>query len=707
LRDKVYHYYYRKTAELSEEAIKKVLKNSGLTEKEAEVYIFLAKHNVRKGTEIARLLRKDKAQVFRILRRLQAKGFVEATLEVPTRFTIVPFENIIDSIIKTKQDEVVLIKKTKKDLLSYLSKKRQVAPLEKFVVIKGNRRIYSKISQIIKDTKQQMSVATTVTDLMHGNRFGILDLVFNHPLRAQIQFRFLTEVSKQNLNVLKALTDDVPKSGFNLKARNPELGLTLFPRMITRDNEEILFFTTPRTDKIGNNDEICLWTNCKTLVRTFTVVFEDLWHNSIDLQTKIAEMETGKLPAQTSTNIDDVKRAEKDYRKVLSAAKKEIMMMTFANNLIYFGQNTFPLKEWAEQGVSVKVMAPITIENFEDAMRLSKFCDVRHVAVGQTGTTIVDGKHLFQFKKPTTAKSEQKLESSFKAQFYTNDLEYISKAKAMLDNLWRNARAPSAIMLESIIQPPTNGINSPSDEAHIYGPDRLDSPYRRLAFPIKRKPEAITEKEVTTKIINATKHIVKNPEKEKTVLYGKQAIAVIHPPDYFNLPEMIIQVFSLNDKSSFGTENWLRVFLQLETPKGKIFKPVAHIQDQPLGENLATAVAAGTPLAANLQVFKEGEFQIQAHDNILFAGWTRSISLLSGKYTLPPCCLLFEGYGEVKPGVIRIFSPNGFEEKWEYNGLEAFVTFFHPSSKYSGPGTDGRLAKEIVITGYPTHHQTG
>jgi hypothetical protein len=293
------------------------------------------------------------------------------------------------------------------------------------------------------------------------------------------------------------------------------------------------------------------------------------------------------------------------------------------------------------------------------------------------------------------------LASPFKAQFYTDDRVYISKVKATLDNLWRNTRAPSAIMLAPIIQPPHAGVNSPSDETCIYGPDRPDSPYRRLGFPIERKPRSVTEKEVLVKISTAEKHMVKNPEKEKAVLYGKQAVAVIHPPDYLNLPEMIIQVFTFNEKSSFGAENWLRVLLQFETPKGKAFAPVAHIQDRPLGMNLATATATGTRLAENMQVFKEGEFQIQAHGDVLFAGWTRPIPLLSGKYTLPPCCLLFEGYGEIKPGVIRISSPNGFEEKWEYNGLEAFVTFFHPSTKYSGPGTDGRLARELVITGYP------
>ena len=46
---------------LGEETIKKVLRDSGLTEKEADLYIFLAKHEAMKGTEIAQLTNKDKA----------------------------------------------------------------------------------------------------------------------------------------------------------------------------------------------------------------------------------------------------------------------------------------------------------------------------------------------------------------------------------------------------------------------------------------------------------------------------------------------------------------------------------------------------------------------------------------------------------------------------------------------------------------------
>ena len=51
----------------------------------------------------------DKGQIYRILKNLQKKGLVEATLEYPTRFTAVPFEKVIDSFIKSKREEVAQI----------------------------------------------------------------------------------------------------------------------------------------------------------------------------------------------------------------------------------------------------------------------------------------------------------------------------------------------------------------------------------------------------------------------------------------------------------------------------------------------------------------------------------------------------------------------------------------------------------------------
>jgi sugar-specific transcriptional regulator TrmB len=239
---------------LGEETIKTVLTKAGLTEKEAVIYILLAKHEPLKGAEIAKLTKKDKAQVFRILKNLQAKGFIEATLEYPTRFTVTPFENILENFVKSKREEIIFIEKTKEELLHHLRKESHTEPsLDKFVIIRGNKRIYSRISKIFKDTKNQLSVATTVPSLMKANRFDVFDAILDNPLGAKIQYRFLVEFSKENLNFVKALAERMPKSGFSFKGKNPDLDLRLFPRMVTRDNEEILFFTS--LPRVGNSEK--------------------------------------------------------------------------------------------------------------------------------------------------------------------------------------------------------------------------------------------------------------------------------------------------------------------------------------------------------------------------------------------------------------------------------------------------------------------
>jgi sugar-specific transcriptional regulator TrmB len=686
---------------LGEETIKTILTNFGLTEKEGDIYIFLAKWGTMNRGEIAKSLKKDKAQVSRILKRLQSKGVVEATLEFPKRFTAIPFETIIDSSIKTKREEVALIENAKKDLLRYLEKNRQAGlklPLEKFVVIEGNQRIYSKISDMIKETKNQLSAISPVSALVRADQFGLLDVAFNHPLKSQIQFRFLTELSDQNLNVGKALIKRKPKAGFNIRGRNPNLGLRLFPRMVIRDSKEILLFITSRTGTSANRNEISLWTNCRSIVNSFTCVFDELWRNSTDLQTKIAEIEAGK-PTPRTLIIANAETAEEKYKKTLRMAKKEIIMMTSAKNLVSFWENTPPLKDWVKLGVSVKIMAPITKENMEVAGQLSKFCKVRHIAVSYLETTVVDGKHLFQFKMPSSGQEGLEVASSFKDAFYSDDFEYVDKVRVMLNDLWKNARAPSAITLEATIQSSSTQISAFSENTYTYS--RPDSPYRKMIIPFEEKPRIITEKEVLSKMANAEKHAVQTPLTEKVVFYGSRAAVVIHPPDYFNLPEMIINVSHWNEKSSFGPENWMLIYLWLDTPKGKAFVPVAFVQDRAICSDLRKAIYVDTPAAKNIQVIKKDEFQVQSYGNILFAGWTKSIPLIPPKYVLPPSCILFEGYGEVKSGLIKSGFPSGRKQTWEYNGFEAFVTFFHPSSKYSGPGTDGTFSREVILTSYP------
>jgi len=79
---------------LSEKDITRFLQILGLSKREIQVYMFLAKSGVQSTSFVAKRLKMERVQAYRTFKKLQEKGFIEATLERPTRFTIVPFENL-------------------------------------------------------------------------------------------------------------------------------------------------------------------------------------------------------------------------------------------------------------------------------------------------------------------------------------------------------------------------------------------------------------------------------------------------------------------------------------------------------------------------------------------------------------------------------------------------------------------------------------
>ena len=654
---------------MSEEGVRKVLKTFGLTEKETDVYVFLAKHGVLKGGEISKQTKTPKALIYRILKSLQTKGLVESTLEFPARFTVVPFENVIDLNIITKQEEAAQIAAQKKELLNYWQKIKKVGiepQLEKFTVIEGNQKIYHKLEQMIKETKNQLSTVSTVQGLLRADQFGLFDFGSGDPLKSKITFRFLAELSSQNIMTMKKLLKVLTVAEFNFEGRTPELGLNLFPQMTIRDQEEAIFFITPRADVPATKQEdICLWTNCKSLVNAFSAVFEELWQNSTDIQRKIAEIETGKQTPKTCV-IADSKKAEKKYWETLQSAKEEIILLTSSEGVIEYWKQMPLIEKWAKSRVTVKIMAPIMSENLEAAKQLSTLCSVKHVPPNYMQTTIVDGKYLFQFKKCTLEKQPLNSPLHFEDTLYTNSPEYVQKTKTMLLEIWKNSNSPSADNLKSIFgtgarsqaRPRCAGPADSARSQSAYFPGAIRSPGPEGTFHplppadsankghyavieiVDEDPQGkLKEQDILNEIVDAQKSLTKNKPGAMRV-YSSQAIAVLHPPDFFKLPPILIRVHHIEEYSTFGGENVIMINLWLETPSGHAYVPVAVLSNGSQAQVKWGKHLEAAPAGRNVQVAKKDELQVRVHGNTMFAGWTVPIRLDFSEYILPPACLL-------------------------------------------------------------------
>jgi len=701
---------YGRDVELSQEKILKSLTNLGLTKAESKIYFYLAKKGPKKASEITSALKMTRQQLYIVIRRLQSKAIVNATIDRPAKFSAVPLNKVLDLIAKAKFEEAKIIENNKGKLLSDWESITIPAvedSTSKFTVIKGRKHVYSKIQQMILDTQSQISVVSNLSGLLRADHFGVLDIINKHPNRSKIQFRFVTEISQQDTQSIKYLIKNL-SAIIKVKARNTDIGLSLFPKMVIRDNEELLYFISPKTNQMENKDDyFSLLTNCTSIVKPFSTVFEDLWSNSTEIKQKINELETGKLPPRTLI-INDEKKAKGKYDQALRNAKKEVFIVTPANRLMDMTKNIKRFSSWKSRGVSVKIMSPIIGENLAVAKELSNYVQIRHSPVNYLETTIIDGEHLFQFKNIEGAADNLDLPSTLENTFYSNDHERVTKTENILQNIWINSSAPSLITIESVFNSPPStqtGVSASKIRQFNVYRDGKPSTFRR--FPPALSPDVnvvdekeqgvITEREVINRIIKTNREPMDNSLPKRIIACCSIGFALVHPPNHFSLPVILIEAMHIDKKSTFGAEDALMIYFWLDTPMGFKYVPMAVVGDNPRGRIAWASQTKGTPAEKNYHLLEKDQIQIQVYGNTLFAEWATPISIVPCKYTLPPAAILLEAYGKVRSYSFSTVIPSKLRNNLAFNYFEAFATLMHNASEYTGPGTDGLFIRDGYI----------
>lgn len=102
---------------MSLERIFKALIHLGLTQTDAQVYIFLATKGPKKASEVATALEINRQQIYRILNRLQNRGIIVKNNQRPTEFSALPFEKALNLLMKIKEEKAQALQKERENLL--------------------------------------------------------------------------------------------------------------------------------------------------------------------------------------------------------------------------------------------------------------------------------------------------------------------------------------------------------------------------------------------------------------------------------------------------------------------------------------------------------------------------------------------------------------------------------------------------------------
>jgi sugar-specific transcriptional regulator TrmB/CBS domain-containing protein len=423
---------------LSEKDITKFLQVLGLSKREIQVYMFLAKSGVQSTSFVAKRLKMERVQAYRTFKKLQEKGFIEATLERPTRFAIVPFETLMDTFINAKKNEVASLNEQKEALLSSwraISAPESEYPVAKFSVITGKKKIYSKMLGMIKEAKKGVLILTTGLGLIQEDIAGIFDSLTQPAHKRKVQFQILTDISQDNLKIAERLDKDFAVENLNITLKHLNLSSKFFPRFLIKDDEDALLYS-PAGDEpsILNLEDEGLWINDKMFISILKAFFVQMWLGAMDAATRIEEVKSG-VPASETIVIKDPEEAWAKITKVLESAAKEVTIITSSQSINSLLEND-PLYKYCKGEVNCRIMASIDMDNLEPAQKLSARYQIKHVPISYLTMMVVDNKHLFMFKRSPINEWSNTL-FYLPDTFYTTDPSSIERVSEMLNDTWK------------------------------------------------------------------------------------------------------------------------------------------------------------------------------------------------------------------------------------------------------------------------------
>ncbi len=452
----------RGTSNLSEKDITKFLQVLGLSKREIQVYMFLSRSGVQSTSFVARKLKMERVQAYRTFRKLQEKGLIEATLERPTRFTIVPFETLLDAFINSKKSEVAQLIERKEDLISTwnaISSPESTYPVAKFSVVTGKKKIHAKMCNMIEDSAKEVLILTTSLGLIQEDIAGVFDKIIDPAQKRHVNFQIITDISEKNLNILERINNFFSDENVDVKIRHLNMDSKFFPRFLIKDEMEAILYAPVGEEKsmLKLEDE-GLWINDKMFISILRAFFDQMWHSSVEVSRRVDELKTG-IPMGETVVIKDPADAWAKITKVLETAKKDIILIASSQSINNLLEND-PFRKYCKKDTKCRIMASIDLDNLETAQKLSVRYQVKHVPISYLTMMIIDNKHLFMFKKPSLNETVNENGFYLVDTFYSNDPSSTERVGEMLNDIWKRGVEISEISSQA-------GIRMPSVEVSV------------------------------------------------------------------------------------------------------------------------------------------------------------------------------------------------------------------------------------------------
>ncbi len=244
----------------------------GLTSNQAKIYIYLGKYGPKTAPEVFKALQLPRTETYFILNVLESRGIVTAQLSSPTKYSALPLDQTLSTLVNTEKEKLETLEQQKKALIdlwdkvpSYVVETNETKS-EKMQTIQGNESIHIKIKEMIKRAKEEVLIFCSEKDLSRFYHGDIIDILNE----SMLDFRIIVSPAQRFPEFLKGTN----KKSIRLMPNNDSENQCY----VIKDTDEVLIFLRNATHPSHNL--FAVWADSKSFVDSMSTLFGYSWENA-------------------------------------------------------------------------------------------------------------------------------------------------------------------------------------------------------------------------------------------------------------------------------------------------------------------------------------------------------------------------------------------------------------------------------------------
>jgi len=252
--------------------LKAEMSKFGLSPNQCKVYIFLGKYGSKTAPDVSKALKIQRTESYQILSTLQNKGIVSATFNHPIRFSAVPLDSAIWTLVNAEKARLQTLETEKNELVALWNKipefkidASEIIQDDRFQILKGTNQIAGKINEMIVSAQKNILVLGSERYFMRLYRSDSLKHLYN----SKVDMKLLTSCSENVMHIFKGV--DPAK----IKAMPDGIKNLCF--IVIDDNELLLFM---RDEQQFSQNMMAMWTDSAAMIYTISLLFNHIWGSS-------------------------------------------------------------------------------------------------------------------------------------------------------------------------------------------------------------------------------------------------------------------------------------------------------------------------------------------------------------------------------------------------------------------------------------------